>query len=64
LPPPPEDDTTVLFVGGDPEALWPYFSDVRMVADGGPDASVWRCTGRRVAWAELWPRLRTLTVVG
>ncbi|TWF78483.1 hypothetical protein FHX44_114406 [Pseudonocardia hierapolitana] len=62
FPPPPEDDTTVLFVGGDPDALRPHFSDVRMVADGGQDASVWLCTGRREPWVDLWPRLRTLTV--
>jgi len=62
FPPPPEDDTSVLFVGGDPDALRPYFSGVRMVADGGPDASVWLCTGRREPWARLWPRLRTLSV--
>lgn len=52
----------VLFVGGDPTALRPYSTDVRMVADGGQDASVWLCTGRRLPWAELWPRLRTLSV--
>jgi 4-amino-4-deoxy-L-arabinose transferase-like glycosyltransferase len=62
FPPPPEDATTVLFVGGDPDALRPYFSDVRLVADGGQDASVWLCTGRREPWADLWPRLRTLSV--
>jgi 4-amino-4-deoxy-L-arabinose transferase-like glycosyltransferase len=60
--PPPEDDATVLFVGGDPDTLRPYFSDVRMVADGGQDASVWLCTGRQEPWAQLWPRLRTLSV--
>jgi hypothetical protein len=52
----------VLFVGGDPEALRPHFSDVRVVADGGQDASVWLCTGRQEPWAQLWPRLRTLSV--
>jgi 4-amino-4-deoxy-L-arabinose transferase-like glycosyltransferase len=62
FPPPPEDDTEVLFVGGDPQALRPYFADVRMVADGGPDASVWLCTGRKEPWAGMWPRLRTLSV--
>jgi hypothetical protein len=62
FPPPPEDDTTVLFVGGHPDALRPHFSDVRMVAEGGRDASVWLCTGRREPWAQLWPRLRTLSV--
>jgi hypothetical protein len=62
FPPPPEDDTGVLFVGGSPDALRPYFTDVRMVADGGENASVWLCTGRQEPWAALWPRLRTLTV--
>jgi 4-amino-4-deoxy-L-arabinose transferase-like glycosyltransferase len=62
FPPPPEDDTTVLFVGSDPNGLRPYFSDVRMVTDGGQDASVWLCTGRQEPWAQLWPRLRTLSV--
>ncbi|WP_345603159.1 glycosyltransferase family 39 protein [Pseudonocardia adelaidensis] len=62
FPPPSEDEDTVLFVGSDPEPLRPYFSDVRMLADGGPDASVWLCSGRELPWDELWPRLRTLTV--
>jgi hypothetical protein len=62
FPPPPETADTVLFVGGDPGALRPYFADVRMLAEGGQDASVWLCTGRQVPWAELWPRLRTLSV--
>jgi hypothetical protein len=62
FPPPPEDDDTVLFVGRDPDALRPYFSDARMVADGGQDAGVWLCTGRQIPWTELWPRLRTLSV--
>jgi hypothetical protein len=63
FPPPPERDDAVLYVGSTPDALRPYFSDVRQVADGGPDATVWLCTGRREPWASLWPRLRTLTVV-
>jgi hypothetical protein len=62
FPPPPEGDDTVLFVGRDPGDLRSYFADVRMVADGGQDASVWLCTGRQEPWAELWPRLRTLSV--
>jgi 4-amino-4-deoxy-L-arabinose transferase-like glycosyltransferase len=61
LPPPPEDDDTVLFIGADPESLRPYFSDVRMLT-ADQNASVWLCTGRQVPWAELWPRLRTLSV--
>jgi 4-amino-4-deoxy-L-arabinose transferase-like glycosyltransferase len=62
FPPPPETADTVLFVGGDPGDLRPYFADVRMLAGGGLDASVWLCTGRQVPWGELWPRLRTLSV--
>jgi hypothetical protein len=42
--------------------LRPYFSDVRMIAEGGPDASVWLVSGRKLSWAELWPRLRPLSV--
>jgi hypothetical protein len=61
FPPPHEDDGTVLFVGEDPAVLRPHFSDVRLLADGR-DASVWLCSGRREPWAELWPRLRTLSV--
>ena len=62
FPPPPEDDAAVLFVGDSPDALRPYFADVRMVADGGESASVWLCSGRQEPWAQLWPRLRTLSV--
>jgi hypothetical protein len=62
FPPPPEDDATVLYVGGDPTTLRPYFTDMHMVADGGQDTSVWLCTGREEPWAQLWPRLRTLSV--
>jgi 4-amino-4-deoxy-L-arabinose transferase-like glycosyltransferase len=61
FPPPPEDDDTVLFVGAHPGSLRPYFSDVRMLT-ADQNASVWLCTGRQLPWAELWPRLRTLTV--
>jgi hypothetical protein len=60
--PRPEDDISVLFVGDSPDALRPYFSDVRLVTDGGQDASVWLCNGRQEPWAQLWPRLRTLSV--
>jgi hypothetical protein len=62
FPPPPEDDTAVLFVGDSPDALLPYFADVRLVADGGENVGVWLCTGRQEPWGRLWPRLRTLTV--
>ncbi len=62
FPPPPDNLDTVLYVGSAPDELRPYFTDVHQVADGGPDASVWLCTGRREPWATLWPHLRTLTV--
>jgi 4-amino-4-deoxy-L-arabinose transferase-like glycosyltransferase len=65
FPPPPETATSAIFVGRDPDDVRPYFSDVRRIDEGGPDAresSVWHCTGRQEPWAEIWPRLRTLTV--
>jgi 4-amino-4-deoxy-L-arabinose transferase-like glycosyltransferase len=65
FPPPPETADTVLFVGSDPEDVRPYFTDVREVDGGGPEAqgpSVWLCSGRQGPWTEIWPRLRTLTV--
>ena len=52
----------VLYVGSGPDEVAPYFADVRKVADGGADASVWLCTGRREPWASFWPQLRHLTV--
>ncbi|MBL8928352.1 MAG: glycosyltransferase family 39 protein [Pseudonocardia sp.] len=62
FPPPPEGADAVLYVGSGPDEVTPYFADVRKVADGGADASVWLCTGRREPWASFWPRLRHLTV--
>lgn len=65
FPPPPEDRDTVLYVGSSPDEVRSYFTDVRLVAAGGPDAraaSVWLCTGKTESWATLWPRLRHLTV--
>lgn len=62
FPPPPEEQTDALFVGRDPAALRPFFSDVRLVVDEGPDQKVWLCTGRTEPWERLWPQLRTLTV--
>lgn len=62
FPPPPEQQRAVLYVGSSPDEVAPYFTAVRKVADGGEDASVWLCTGRRESWASLWPRLRHLTV--
>jgi hypothetical protein len=52
----------VPYVGSGPDEVAPYFADVRKVADGGADASVWLCTGRREPWASFWPQLRHLTV--
>ena len=62
FPPPPEGADAVLYVGSGPDEVAPYFTDVRKVADGGADASVWLCTGRREPWASFWPQLRHLTV--
>ena len=62
FPPPPEEQRAVLYVGSSPDEVAPYFTGVRKVADGGEDASVWLCTGRRESWALLWPRLRHLNV--
>lgn len=62
FPPPSEDQRAVLYVGSSPDELRPYFTAVRKVADGGQDASVWLCTGKREPWAVLWPRLRHLNV--
>jgi 4-amino-4-deoxy-L-arabinose transferase-like glycosyltransferase len=62
FPPPPEGADAVLYVGSGPDEVAPHFADVRKVADGGADASVWLCTGRREPWASFWPQLRHLTV--
>jgi dolichyl-phosphate-mannose-protein mannosyltransferase len=65
FPPPPETADGVLYVGQNPDEVRPYFSEVRMVRDGGPEAgasTVWQATGRQEPWAEIWPRLRSLTV--
>jgi hypothetical protein len=62
FPPPPDVADAVLYVGSGPDEVAPYFADVRKVADGGADASVWLCTGRREPWASFWPQLRHLTV--
>jgi 4-amino-4-deoxy-L-arabinose transferase-like glycosyltransferase len=62
FPPPPDGVDAVLYVGSGPDEVAPYFADVREVADGGADASVWLCTGRREPWASFWPQLRHLTV--
>lgn len=62
FPPPPEGQDAVLYVGSSPDEVRPHFIGVRKVADGGTDASVWLCTGKREPWASLWPRLRHLSV--
>jgi len=62
FPPPPDGADAVLYVGSGPDEVAPYFADVRKVADGGADASVWLCTGRREPWASFCPQLRHLTV--
>ncbi len=62
FPPPPDGVDAVLYVGSGPDEVVPYFAEVRKVADGGADASVWLCTGRREPWAAFWPQLRHLTV--
>ncbi|SDT37413.1 Dolichyl-phosphate-mannose-protein mannosyltransferase [Microlunatus soli] len=61
--PPPASADQVLLVGSDPDQLRPYFSSITVVVDGGQDGtSVWLCSGQRLAWTSLWPKLRTLTV--
>ena len=60
--PPPADHDVVLYVGSDPGALRPYFTDARQVADIGDDMHAY-CPDRTTAsWESLWPKLRTLTV--
>jgi hypothetical protein len=61
FPPPPEDAGTVLYVGGEPDELCPYFSEVRRLTGDG-ETNIWLCTGRQEAWTALWPGLRSLTV--
>jgi hypothetical protein len=67
--PPPDAATTALWVGVEPPAaLRTAFTAVTKVAhfDGNPygyvginaDVPVWLCTGRHVAWPELWSQLR------
>ena len=62
FPPPPDVADAVLYVGSGPDEVAPYVADVHKVADGGPDASVWLCSGRREPWVSFWPQLRHLTV--
>ena len=63
FPPPPDSADAVLYVGSTPDEVAPYFADVREVADAGAAGRVWLGTGRREAWASIWPRIRHLTVV-
>jgi hypothetical protein len=62
FPPPPEEQNAAMYVGADPAELRPYFTDIRQLADGGRDTSIWLCTGRTEPWATIWPRIRHLTV--
>ncbi|WP_158894910.1 glycosyltransferase family 39 protein [Amycolatopsis anabasis] len=65
FPPPPETQDQVLYIGPNPDELRPHFTNVRKIAEGGPDtpeASVWLCTGKHELWASLWPHLRNLSV--
>lgn len=59
FPPPDERSEHVLFVGS-PDRLRPHFAEVRKLADGGSDGSVWLCTAKQDSWAQLWPRLMSL----
>lgn len=62
FPPPPESARNVLYVGSDPAELEGHFAEIRQVADGGEDASVWLCTDRTASWEHVWPQLRNLFV--
>lgn len=62
FPPPPAEYDTVLYVGGDAEAVVPYFADVRALGAIGDDMRAYLLTGQRQPWEQIWPRLRTLTV--
>lgn len=60
--PPPDSARDVLYVGAVPDELRPHFAacaELRPVRD---EMAVWRCTGLREPWPELWPRLRHLDV--
>jgi hypothetical protein len=62
FPAPPAGQDMVLYIGRDPGALRPYFTDVRIVGDIGPGVHAYLLMGQRQSWGEIWPRLRTLTV--
>ena len=59
--PPGEESTAALFVGGDPGALRAAFTDTVRVGSG--DVETWLLTGRTEPWTEVWPRLRSLSVL-
>lgn len=60
--PPPDDHDVVLYVGSGPDALRPYFADVRQVTDIGDDMHAYLLSGQRQSWDLIWPQVRTLTV--
>ncbi|MGV9799337.1 glycosyltransferase family 39 protein [Mycobacterium sp. NPDC003449] len=62
FPPPPDTADSVLYVGPSPDALRPHFSSVRTVGTIGADMRIYLLDGRRQAWRDIWPGLRTLTV--
>ncbi|MFC9253141.1 ArnT family glycosyltransferase [Amycolatopsis thailandensis] len=66
LPRPPESARDILFVGNDPSALVPYFTQVREAGAldnraGVPNSSqgmrIWLATGRTGSWDTVWPKL-------
>ncbi len=66
LPRPPESAADTLFVGDDPSALVPYFTEMRQVGaiDNGlgienssQGMKIWLATGRNGAWDTVWPKL-------
>jgi hypothetical protein len=66
-PPPEGARRPVVAVGFDRSQLTPYFSSVVLarrldnghgVDNNEQDAPVWVCTGRLVAWAQIWPGLK------
>jgi hypothetical protein len=62
FPPPPADRDSALFIGQDPGALRPFFTEVRDIGDVGDDMDAYLMTGRQQAWDQIWSQTRTLTV--
>lgn len=67
LPRPPESARDILFVGNDPSALVPHFTEVREVGaldnrSGVRNVSqgmkIWLATGRTGTWDTVWPSLK------